>query len=444
MKKIIFLLLCLIPFVKVDAISCLGFENSNEKQPLVLEEINNFKCSGIEGDTLTFKNTVGDTVNDLKDYFKYNINDKEATIDIVNKKLTFDSNFQTGIVVISDGKSSFSMYIKNNAYVKQTTTTTTTTKNPNEITYTVTLDNKGNKDEKTCTVSNEGDICYVTLPVLETEGFDGWGKASTCKEGNTGSTKVNENITYYACYKNNEEAQVKTDIYLKSLKIYDQSSKEIKFGTFSIKKREYEFKVLYEVENITIDATTNDEGINIEYSGNENLVVGENEVIITLTDESNNKSEYKLIVNRLEEGETINNINYLSALVIGNYKINFNKDVFNYNLTIDSDIEKLEINAVPSDEENVVEITNNKDLVDGSVIKINVTNDNGNVTTYKINITKESNNLLLFIGIGMIILLIIVLIILIIVKTNQKKKLEKTKNNSKPETINNDVEVLKL
>ena len=431
MKKIIFLLLCLVPLVSVNALTC--YETSNEK-PLILEEVENFKCTGLEGETLTFKNTIGETTNDLKDYFTYNINEKEAIITI-SKELKFDSNFENGIVVISDGKSSNSLYVKNNAYVKPTTTT----KNQNEITYTVILDNKGIKEEKTCNVTSKGDICYITLPVLEEKGFGGWGKASTCKEGNSGSTKVNENTTYYACYKDNETKETK-DIFLKTLKIYDKNEKEIKFGTFSIKKREYKFKVLNEVEKIIVEATAED-GINIEYDVPETLEVGKNTLTITLTDENNNKSEYKLEVERLKEGESLNSINYLSALVIGNYKIDFNKDIFNYNLTIDNDIDKLEINPVPLDETNKVKIEDNKDLVDGSIIKINVINDSNEITTYKIFITKENNNLLL-IGIGAIILLIITLIILIIVKSKQNKKTKTT--NNKHNINNNEVEVLKL
>ena len=125
----------------------------------------------------------------------------------------------------------------------------------------------------------------------------------------------------------------------------------------------------------------------------------------------------------------------------GNISFPDQSSIFNYNLTIDNDIDKLEINPVPLDETNKVKIEDNKDLVDGSIIKINVINDSNEITTYKIFITKENNNLLL-IGIGAIILLIITLIILIIVKSKQNKKTKTT--NNKHNINNNEVEVLKL
>jgi len=435
MKKFIFLLICLFPLISVEALSC--YETSNDN-PLILEKIDNFSCMNIEGESLTFKNTVGDNTKDLKDYFKYNINEKKEATITISKELKFDNKFENGIVVISDGKSSYTLYVKNNAYVKPTETTTTTT--INEITYTVILDNNGVKEERKCNVKKDGDTCNVTLPNLETEGFKGWGSSNTCQDGKFGSTKVNKNVTYYACYEKKEVEEPK-ELYLKTLKILDNNKEEIKFGTFSIKKLDYEFKVLNEVEKLEIVATA-DENVTIEYSGHENLVVGENDVIIKLIDENNVTSEYKLKVIRLDEGEVITNINYLSALVVGNYSINFNKEVFNYDLTIDKDIYKLVINAIPMNEEHLVEIKNNNNLENGSVININVLDGEGNVTIYNINIVKESNNMLLYVAIGVILLLIVILIILIIIKKKQKKKLiKKDKKNQKIET---NVEVLNI
>jgi len=417
MKRIVILLICLFPFLVVNAeedvkdLSCLKTSSSDLFK--VESDNANFSCSNIVGDTLTFFHNE----KDLKDFFTYTIYEidgkKTATI-VVSDKLSFDSSFEYGIVKITDSRGkTVPLYIKNNAYVKPTQTTTVTTTNVSEITYTVVLDNKGKKEEKKCNVKKEGETCYVTLPNLETENFEGWGNSNTCKNGNVGSTKVNKNITYYACYKDNSNEETK-EIYLKTLNILDNNNNKINFGVFSIKKQEYEFKVLNDVTSLIIEASSN-EDVKVEYSGNENLLVGENEIIIKLSDNENNVNEYKLIVTRLEEGQTINSINYLSALVVGNYNINFNKEVFNYNLTIDNDINELVINAVPLIEDNLVEIKNNKELKDGSVISINVLDNEGSSTTYKINIIKERNNILLYIAIGVILLLIVILIILIII-----------------------------
>ena len=96
---------------------------------------------------------------------------------------------------------------------------------------------------------------------------------------------------------------------------------------------------------MSIDATSED-GINIEITGNENLVVGENNIVIKLTTSDNKTNEYKLKVTRLKKGEKIDNKHYLKSLVIGGYNINFNKSTFDYKLTISSDINKLEITPI--------------------------------------------------------------------------------------------------
>lgn len=431
MKKFIVLLICLFPLISVKAAS-LNCLPTTYDEPFKMEN-GNFTCSNVEGDTLTFYQNE----TDLKDYFTYDIQEGVATITVSNT-LKFDSALKSGLVKINNGGSTFVIYIENSAYVKPTEkpTSTTTTTVANEITYTVILDNKGQKEEKKCNVKKEGDTCNVTLPNLEVEGFKGWGSSDTCKDGKFGSTKVNKNETYYACYESTE-----TKIYLKTLKVMNSNKEEINFGTFSIKKQEYSFKVLNEVDKLEIEATA-DENVIVEYIGNDNLEVGENEVIIKLTDANNVTNEYKLIVTRLKEGESIENINYLSALVIGNYNINFNKSVFNYNLLIDNDIYKLVINAVPLNEEHLIEIKNNNNLENGSVVQINVLDGEGTVTTYNINIIKESSNTLLFVAIGVILLLIVILVILIIIKKNQKNKL--LKKDDKKNTTNESVEILSI
>lgn len=431
MKKFILLLICLFPLIGVDALNCLS---TTYDEPFKIEK-RNFSCSGVEGDTLTFFQNE----TDLKDYFEYTIdNDKVATIK-VNDTLKFDSGLKSGLVKISDASNTFTVYVNNSAYVKPTEPITTTTTVANEITYTVILDNNGVTEERKCNVKKEGDTCNVNLPNLETEGFKGWGNSNTCQDGKFGTTKVNKNETYYACYE--QKVEQTKELYLKTLKVLDNNNEEIKFGTFSIKKQEYSFKVLNDVDKLVIEATA-DQNVKIEYINSESLIVGENEIIIKLTDENSITNEYKLKVTRLKEGEIISNVNYLSALVIGNYSINFNKEVFNYDLVIDKDIYKLVINAVPLDEHHLIEIKNNNNLEDGSKIIINVLDGEGNVTTYNINIIKENNNTLLYVAIGVILLLIIILIILIIIKKNQKKKL--IKKDNKKDKVEPNVEILNI
>lgn len=443
MKKklsIIIGLLLFIPMINVraDGISCAG---SSEKDALVLKDISNFSCSGITGTNVTFTNNE----NDLKEYFEQRTDDINR-INVKDNSLSISSEKEYIILVIKDKDTNNSarVYIKNPSYVATTTTQPTSqpTTTSSTKTLTVTLDpnNGTEKSTKTCELTGNNTNCSITLPKLENENFNGWGTSKTCKEGNIGSQKIEKDITYYACYKNTDTTITTTasntnnSIYLKTLVLKDKDTNDtLDIGTFSMKKNEYTLKVLNKVENILV-TTTQDENITAEITGNENLNVGENEIIIKLTDEDNNTNEYKIIVTRLKEGETITNIHFLKSLVVGGYNINFNKEQFIYSLTIPSDINRLEITAIPEEETSVVEIKGNEELVDGSLITVNIIGEDNETTTYTINITKEASvNYMLIVAVGIIILLIVILVILIIIKSNKKKK--NIKNDSKPKVL---------
>ena len=435
MKKyfVLILMFVFIPVINVNALKC--YETSLE-YPLDLESIDNFSCSDIKGESITFKYKD-------KDYSSYFEFDKEnERVNIKDKKVPFDTLEEVSNVVISDGVDEVQIFIKNCFYV---TTTTTAIKNPNLITYTVVLDkNDGsNLEKKECDVEKEGEVCTVTLPKLDKENFTGWGTAKTCKEGKIGSTRVDKNITYYPCYSDNENDS-RNDIFLSSLKVYNgDTSEEIDFGVFSIKKLEYEFSVPFEVESIKLFSASK-EGVEISYDMDEKLNVGENEILIKL-DDGTNKKEYKLLINRLNEGEGIEINHYLKTLVIGGFPINFNKEVLNYTVTIPKDVNKLEINSFAENESDKIEIKGNENLENGSKVLINVQGEDEGITTYTLNIIKESQtNYLLLIAIIVIFILIVVLIILIIIKNKNNKSINKTNNNQKAKKNDNSIEVLML
>lgn len=453
MKKLFYFVIAIIilfPLKNVNALSCYN-------KVIDVNNTHNFPCSNLEGESITFKHND----KDYSEFFTTSINGTNLTIDI-NSNISFDTNIEVGIVVISDGVNSTTIQVKNPNYIKPTEAqTTTTTTSANTKTYNVTLDLNGREGEniiKTCAVTGTNETCSITLPNLEDESFNGWGTAATCKEGSIGTIKVEKDITYYACSKSNEnEVTQETDnLYLKSLILTDKDTNEtIDFGIFSIRKTEYDFEVLYNIENINIEAVAEEADSKIEISGNENLAVGENKIIIKLS-KDDKVTEYILNVNRLKEGQIIDKNHYLSSLVIGGYNINFKSDIFNYTVTIDSSINKLEITALPLTEGDEVEILNDSDLVNGSIIEINVIGEDKSTTKYQINIVKKSSNLLLFSAIGVILFLIVILIIIIILKSKKrnnnkvnKKTNKKNKKNNTPEVLPNnkveeEIEVLKF
>ena len=447
MKRYLSLLIMilLIPVVvsAKDGISCYGGKTFDVSE---CGKTCNFKCSGIKGTKVTF-------THNEKDYSKYFKLGEDGYIDIVDKNIEFSSEFEVGIVVISDGKNTGVINIKNKAYVPTTTTTTTTTTaDPNIKEVFVTLDpnNGDSTTQMSCKIAPGSDSCSITIPPLEVEGFNGWGKAKTCQTGSSGSFRIEKDITYYACYKEGTNTSTPNEntngLYLESLEIYDKDKNEkIDYGTFSRKKAEYEIKVLNSVENLDIKAVAED-GIEVEITNNEALKVGDNEIIIKLT-KDDISSIYKLKVTRLKVGETLSSEHYLRSLVIGGYedKIKFNKEIFTYTLTVDKDVKKLEITVKTENENDTYEIKDNKDLVNGSSVLVVVTGEDGKTTTYTIKIIKkESNNLMLYGLIGAISLLIILLLVLLIIKKKNGTGKKTNETSKKSSNQKKDIEVLDI
>ena len=213
---------------------------------------------------------------------------------------------------------------------------------------------------------------------------------------------------------------------------------------------------MYDVESIKINAEAASDGINTEYQNEVNLEVGENEIPITLSD-GTNSSVYTLKVIRLKEGEEIkdaSNDATLKSLVLTGYNIDFNSTVTSYELTVKYNVSNIEVKATPSDENAKFVITGNSDIVNGSVIKVDVQAEDGTLMSYKINITKQNffQTYKTYFLIGAGVVLLILLILVIIDRKKKEKKVPKTtvvkKSSSvKQGTTNNkasNVEVLKM
>ncbi len=212
-------------------------------------------------------------------------------------------------------------------------------------------------------------------------------------------------------------------------------------GTINFKKDtlEYKMTVPFDITNIDIDYKLEDPNSKVEITGNNDLVIGENTIIIKVIAENETFKEYKIIVTRQKEGEeSLSNNSYLKSLVVENYPINFNKNTLEYGIVIKKE-KFLEIKAVLEDSKAKVKILDNEDLTDGSVIRIIVTSEDGSSREYIINITvKQGFNLFVFAGIGILVLVIIMVIIIL---NRSKKKKNKTNVNitKSPQDINNQI-----
>lgn len=219
--------------------------------------------------------------------------------------------------------------------------------------------------------------------------------------------------------------------------------------TFEMFTTEYIVQVPEETTQIQIEAIPDDENANVEIIGNtENLEIGRNEIEIKVTAEDGIATQsYYIFVTR---GNNQNTNANLKSLVIANTELapTFDSNNINYAVEYPKDLEQLEIEAVPEDEEATVNIIGNEDLTEiTQTIEVQVTAQDGQTqkTYYVIakkagmevespegeDISQEDGNTkentsenipLKVIGILVIIIIVIIAIIVILRKAKNKKE----------------------
>lgn len=481
-KYLLFAFLLLLPYkVWAFGIACSSSVSSGEMIDCTISPGNNLvSVKGNVGfdDALTFYGITGDGFTNASNGTNLVLNNVKTNAGIhlsfkapsVTSKKEYAITF-TNFSFVTEGNNETHLYkaelLKVNV-IPKTTTTTTTKSSIFKINFDA---NGGTGTFKELSCTSKNGVCNVNLnevgvPVREGYTFNGWGTNKNCTTtGNKNVYKAKKNTTLYACYTKEENTTTttttttkvttttaKTDIklYLKELNVEGQT---IDFSKF---KTNYEIKVLYDVESIKINAEAASDGINTEYQKEVNLEVGENEIPITLSD-GTNSSVYTLKVIRLKEGEEIkdaSNDATLKSLVLTGYDIGFNSTVTSYELTVKYNVSNIEVKATPSDENAKFVITGNSDIVNGSVIKVDVQAEDGTLMSYKINIAKQNffQTYKTYFLIGAGVVLLILLILVIIDRKKKEKKVPKTtvvkKSSSvKQGTTNNkasNVEVLKM
>ena len=137
---------------------------------------------------------------------------------------------------------------------------------------------------QSCIVNSINSTCNITLEELSVEGFNGWGTDKNCTSGSKGNIKVNKDITYYACYKDDATDDKKNNhttdanLLLKSLKLKNQDE-EIKIG-FSMRIFSYEITVPSDIQALTVEAIAQNEDVKVNVTGHNNLSKDNNEIKI--------------------------------------------------------------------------------------------------------------------------------------------------------------------
>lgn len=190
---------------------------------------------------------------------------------------------------------------------------------------------------------------------------------------------------------------------------------------FSKEQQEYKVNVGNDVNKLEIKTSLSSNKSKVEVFGNENFVVGDNIVTIKVTSLNGEVREYKIIVNKKDKDIVLSSNNYLSDLIINNYKLEFKKDKKDYKLKIKEE-STLEIKAISEDDKSKISIKGNEKLKNKSVITISVTAEDGSVRDYVINI-KKSNSLVILISCGILFLCVLFGAIIHFITKKKKDKL---------------------
>lgn len=156
--------------------------------------------------------------------------------------------------------------------------------------------------------------------------------------------------------------------------------------TFSADTLEYKVSVDTNVEKMSIDVSKED---NQKVSGlvkDAKLAFGDNTFSIKVTSESGKSKTYKIVVNRADNRS---NNAFLGSITIDNGKLNFNRNIFMYDVRVLNEVDTINVVATPEDSKAKVEIDSPKSLKEGdNKVVIKVTAENGATEEYSINIKR--------------------------------------------------------
>jgi len=231
----------------------------------------------------------------------------------------------------------------------------------------------------------------ISFTISETASNDETKTTSLTIKANTQkppeSTKPPEETTT----KPKTEAPKSNNANLKTLVIKADDDSEVALSpSFNSSVYEYSANVASTIRTISVNATMEDAKANMVISNNVNqeLKAGENnKITITVTAEDGTKKAYVVNVKR----DALTADATLKELTIEeNKSFRLEEDKFNYIVKIKKNVKELTISYVLSDENASVSIEGNKNLKDGSKVKIIVTAEDGTKKVYTLNISKEA------------------------------------------------------
>ena len=190
------------------------------------------------------------------------------------------------------------------------------------------------------------------------------------------------------------------------------SNLEANVGTFDKEfdkdTLEYTLTVPYDTEEVNLSGVLGDSYATVKGLTTYKLDGDKTVAYVTVTAEDGTERVYTITIVReakpIEEEKTevkeevkaspvayfYSDNNYLKSLEIDGYDIDFDREVYEYNITVGSDVDSLDIKAIPEDYRSRVEITGNENFKTGdNEVIITVTAEDGSERVYKILVKKE-------------------------------------------------------
>ena len=153
----------------------------------------------------------------------------------------------------------------------------------------------------------------------------------------------------------------------------------------------YTVEVDNDVDSIEIEATANDDKASVDGTGTKSLSVGDNSYSIVVTAENGSKKTYTIKVTRASASEEEKADATLSELTVskGSLSPAFDKKTTSYTVTVDNDVDSIEIGGTASDEDATIDGLGTKTLAVGdNLYNITVTATDGTKKIYTIKVTR--------------------------------------------------------
>lgn len=284
-------------------------------------------------------------------------------------------------------------------YGKNIFKVTVTSEDGNSTTYTINIYRpSGNSSLDSLSVEgtnvefNSEKLNYDLIINSDKTNITATASSSTSKVEGTGEKKLAYGKNEFKIIVTAENGSER--IYILNITRYDTNNtlKSIKINGEEVKINDNkEITFTTKLDKIKIEVNANSDRVrSITGTGEKNIVYGANEFEIIVTAENGDIRTYKLVVNRLSD-------NRLSKLTINSKDIDLKDNIYSYDFEVDSDIDKVKIDAKLQDEKNkfvdgygprtINNLESNKTKV---VLKIK--GQDGNDVTYIINIIKKDKN----------------------------------------------------